>query len=352
MIRSKARRVRKDDGRRQENWILGVLLLFMAVYIGGRAVLVKAHTPIRLVVYGFSTQEEVFTQGIFPAFEQQWEAETGRELTIEGMFGPSGTLAGQINLGAPADVALFSNTQHVTWLKVGRRVRAMTQPAVFGCTPMAIVTRSGNPANITDFADLAQPGLRLLHPDPRSSGAGEWAVLAEYGSGLLESGSQSVAEARLKAIWRNVQLLAPSARAALTLFELGAGDATVTYEQDARLARERGVPLEIVVPSRTIVAHHVAVVVDDNLSPAEQPVAQSFIHFLLSDAGQRILRHYFIRPVAPELDGFPLPPMLFTVEDLGGWSQAYADLVEALWRREIEPRLDLGLPPRLLDMGE
>ena len=134
------------------------------------------------------------------------------------------------------------------------------------------------------------PACRLLHADPRSSGAGEWALLAEYGSALPGIGrpcSTPGRQAQLQAIWRNVRLLGASARATMTLFELGAGDAFVTYEQDALLAQERGVPLEIVVPSRTIVARHVAVIVDGNVLPGEVPMAQAFVEYLLSDAGQQ-----------------------------------------------------------------
>ncbi|MGD2207134.1 MAG: substrate-binding domain-containing protein, partial [Anaerolineae bacterium] len=311
-----------------------------------------APTKIRLVVYAFSTQEEVLTQSIFPAFEAAWEAETGQDLTIEGVSGPSGTLAGQINLGAPADVALFSNAQHVTHLKVGRRVRVNNQPVVIGRTPMVIVTRPGNPWAITRFADLAQPGLRLLHADPRTSGAGQWAILVEYGSALLESNDQATAEAQLQAIWHNVRLLGASARATMTLFELGAGDAFVTYEHDALLAQERGALLEIVMPPRTIVAEHVAVIIDDNVTPSERSVTQAFLDYLLGEAGQQALSRYHLRPA--DLDGEPFPeiPQPFAVEDLGGWSQAYSRLVGGLWQTEIEPRIQLESVPRVLDTGE
>jgi ABC-type sulfate transport system substrate-binding protein len=68
-----------------------------------------------------------------------------------------------------------------------------------------------------------------------------------------------------------------SARASLILFELGAGDALVTYEQDAFLARQRGVSLEIVRPPRTILARHYAVIVDENVTASEEPVAEAFL---------------------------------------------------------------------------
>jgi sulfate transport system substrate-binding protein len=331
--------------------------LLVAVALYGRLILANNPRPLRLTVYAFSTQQEVLTQRILPEFEEAWEAKTGQDLVIEAMFGPSGTLAGQINLGAPADVALFSNAQHVEWLKFGEMVRRDTEPVVVGCSPMVIVTRQGNDLQISEFPDLAQPGLNLLHADPRSSGAGEWAVLAEYGSTLLASGNRAMAASQLEAIWRNVRLLGPSARATLTLFELGAGDALVTYEQDARLARERGVPLEIIVPERTIVAEHVAVIVDENVTSSEQPVVQAFVSYLLSEAGRQAFSDYHLRPGDCGGDGdllrrFPDLAQPLTVADLGGWAQAYTQYVETLWQSQIEPRLDLESAPGLLDGGE
>ena len=96
----------------------------------------------------------------------------------------------------------------------------------------------------------------------------------------------------MKAIWKNVKLMGTSARASLTLFELGAGEALLTYEQDALMALERNVPLDIVVPERTIVAQHYAVVVADNLTWRERPIAEAFIQFMVSDEGQQLFSQY------------------------------------------------------------
>jgi ABC-type sulfate transport system substrate-binding protein len=343
--------IRDRDWRCWVGIALGLALL-IALVVYGWVALSGAHAPIRMRVHALSTLEEALTESIFPAFEEAWEAETGRELTIEGVFGPSGTLARQINLGAPADVAILSNAQHVTELKIGQRVRRKTQPEAFGSTPMVIVTRPGNPAGISEFADLAQPGLHLLHADPRSSSAGQWVVLAEYGSAFLESSDRDAAVNQLKAIWRNLRLLGPSAQATMTLFELGACDAFVTYEHDALLAQERGIPLEVVTPPRTILASHVAVTVDKNVTSAERPVVQAFVDYLLSDAGQQILRHYHVRPTGDDYNVFPKLDQAFAVEDLGGWTQAYTQLVEALWQKEVEPRLEPEPAPRLVGTGE
>ncbi|HSM56618.1 MAG TPA: extracellular solute-binding protein [Candidatus Sulfomarinibacteraceae bacterium] len=332
-------------------YITGGIWLALVLYYGARSLWTAREGPAHLVVYAFSTQEELFTQSILPAFEESWEAETGRELTIDAVFGPSATLAGQIVLGAPADVALFSNAHHVTYLRLGKMIDQDTQPHVIGGTPMVIVTRPGNPLELHDFSDLARPGLRLIHASPRSSGGGEWAVLAEYGSAQRATDDDAAAAAQLRATWSNVRLLAPSARTAITLFELGDGDALVTYEQDALLAQERGVPLEIVIPPRTIIAQPVAVIVDHNVTRAEQPAAEAFVRYLLSAEGQQQFAHYYQRPVNGV--GAPFPPLQdpFTVEDLGGWTQAHQQIVKALWQDEIEPRLDLETTPQLLGPG-
>jgi ABC-type sulfate transport system substrate-binding protein len=338
--------------RRPASWLLAVVVVGVVAFYVVRGLLPDRNAPVRLVVYAFSIQEEAFTQGVLPAFEQAWEAQTGRDLTIEAVFGASGTLAGQINLGAPADVAVFSNAEHVDWLKLGKMVHRDTEPAIVGCTPMVIATRPGNPYQVASFADLAQPGLKLLHADPRSSGAGEWGVLAEYGSAYLASKDEAAAKSQLKAIWDNVRLLAASARAAMSTFELGAGDALITYEQDALLARQRGVGLETVTPPRTIAAQPAAVIVDDNVTRAERPVVEEFVSFLVSGAGQQILSRYYMRP--PDCQGEAFAPLAqpFTVEDLGGWSQAYADLVDGVWKKEIEPGLRLDAAPQLPASGE
>ncbi len=247
---------------------------------------------------------------------------------------------------------MFSNANHVNWLKFGRLVEKNTEPIVIGATPIVIVTRPGNPMGIAEWADLAQPGLALIHADPRSSGVAEWALLAEYGSVYLERGDPVAAEALLQAIWKNVRLLSPSARSALSLFELGAGDAFITYEQDARLALARGVPLDIVVPSRTIIARPVAVMVDKNVKRSEVLVVQAFMDFMVAEEGQQIFSQYHLRPVNLEMENYPRIMEPFTEDNLGGWSWAYSQLVERVWQTQIEPHLDLEIIPAGLNPGK
>ena len=323
-------------------WRLGVVFLSILIYLIWSGRISNADQPLRLVVYAFSTKEEVLTQAIFPAFEHAWETQTGEDVIIEGVFGPSGTLSIDITLGAPADIAIFSNQRHIDWLKYSKCVNRNSEQVMIASTPLVIVTRPGNSANIDDYADLIQPDVQLLHGDPNSSGVGEWAVLAEYGSAYLETGNHTAAEAQLKNIWQNVRLVGSSARTTLTLFELGAGNALITYEQNAYFAKQRGVPLEIIMPKRTILARHFVVIVNENVTSIERPVVEAFQAFLLSDEGQNILKQYYFRPATIKSDLLPELIHPFTEENLGGWTHAYNNLIEDFWKTEIEPGLELG----------
>ena len=331
-------------------WAVGILAVTFTMCYGVQEFFLRDRTPIRLIIYASSIQEEALSQGIFPAFEESWETETSHDLIIKGIFGPSEVLARQINTGAPADIAIFSHAHPVTSLKFGKLVDRDTQPTIIGCTPIVFVTRPGNPKKVSSFSDLSQPRLAIIHADPNDSGVGQWALLAEYGSILREKQDRQLAKQQTLDIWQNVRVLAPSARAVMTLFELGAADVLVTYEQDARLAKNRGIPLEIVFPEVTVLAQHVAIIVDDNVSRTERDAADAFLEFLGSSFGRQILTSYFFYESEPACQSISGASDIFTVEDVGGWRKVHLELVRNLWIPEIEPFLDLEIAPTMLEM--
>jgi ABC-type sulfate transport system substrate-binding protein len=318
--------------------LFGILVVTIMAYFGQLIYFRTSDSPVRLVVYAFSTQEEALTQGIFPAFMRSWETDTGEEIDITGVFGPSGILAGQINLGAPADIVIFSNISHLNFLRISRMLPKEIQPIYFGNSPIVIITRPGNPYNIDDFSDLSQSNLILVQPDPRSSGAGEWGLLAEYGSSFLKTGNNLEALKQVDRIWQNVRVMTPSARSALTLFEFGAGDALITYEQDAILAQDRGVDIDIIIPSPTILSEPVAIAVDKNITRSERPAVKAFLDFLTSPDGQVILSSFHMRTSEAASQLFSDVNM-FTCEEIGGWTATYTQVVKQYWEREILPEL-------------
>jgi sulfate/thiosulfate-binding protein len=295
-----------------------------------------------IVVYGFSIEEEVVTKEIFPAFQAHWREQTGQEVTFQSVFTGSEELTEMIVGGAPADIAILSNEQHAVWLHVNDLVETDWQTfphaGIVSRSPLVIVVRPGNPLGIEDWADLARPGVRLIHADPRTSGGAQWALLAVYGAALLGEGDSGKQAARdqVESIWTNVVATPTSSREALKHFMFGAGDAMITYEQDALLAQARGAALEIAMPPSTVMSEHVAIVVDKNVKPWEREVVESFMAFLWSEAAQEALTRYYFRAVTDEALNEAVPEFheierLFTVQDLGGWGQAYPEIIHGVW---------------------
>jgi sulfate transport system substrate-binding protein len=310
---------------------------------------------ITITLYGFSIMKESLEKGIYPAFTAKWRAEHGQEVHFVSSFAGSETVTNQILQGVKAQVAILSIDRDAQRLKQGGFVtsdwHALPQKGIVNKTPFVILVRKGNPKGIHDFADLGRPGIKLVHPDPISSGGAQWSILAIYGSELVKSeketgtGDQTRALQTLRAIWRNVFSSPASAREARTTFELGNGDALITYELDALLMKELNtkVDADIVIPEATILSEHPVVSIDRNVSPAERPVVDAFIEYLFTEDAQRVFVNYYFRSSTNEaldkenkaLAEIKYP---FTVDYFGGWDKAYPVIIEGIFRDQVQKR--------------
>jgi sulfate/thiosulfate-binding protein len=306
---------------------------------------------ITITLYGFSIMKESLEKAIFPGFSQKWKQQHGQDVRFQSSFAGSETVTNQILRGAPADIAILSIERDAQRLKQGGFVTSdwHTYPAegIVNKTPFVIIVRRGNPKGIHDFSDLAAPGVKLIHPDPISSGGAQWSILAIYGAELkklqAESNEPDTARAvqTLKAIWRNVISTPGSAREARTTFELGNGDALITYELDALLMKEANAAIEIVVPKATIFSEHPAVVIDKNVAESERQIVDAFMQYLWSDEAQQafVKFHFYsttndaFNQANPQLAHIEKP---FTVEYFGGWDKAYPEVIEKIFRDQVQ----------------
>ena len=304
-----------------------------------------------ITVYAFSIMKESLERDIYPAFAAKWKAEHGEDVTFNSSFAGSETVTNQILQGAPADVAILSIE-----LDVQRMIKAghvpqdwwvTAQRGIVNKTPFIILVRPGNPLGIKDFADLGNPGVKLIHPDPVSSGGAQWSILSIYGSELkkseAETGSADPARAlrTLKSVWKNVISTPGSAREARTQFETGYGDALITYELEGLLMKQAGAPVDIVVPKATIFSEHPGVVIDRNVTPDERDLVYAFRNFLWSEEAQKaFVRNNFRSSVNDEFNAsnaqFVNIEMPFTVHFFGGWEKAYPDVIEKVFRDQVK----------------
>src|SRR2546423_15087663 len=310
---------------------------------------------VTITVYGFSIMKESLEQAIYPAFAAKVKREHGFDIHFTSSFAGSETVTNQILQGVKAQVAILSIERDAQRLKDAGFVTSdwhlLPHQGIVNKTPFVILVHKGNPKGIHDFSDLAKPGIKLIHPDPISSGGAQWSILAMYGSELVKSEKQTgeADKARalqmLQAIWRNVISTPASAREARTTFEIGNGDALITYELDALLMKEGNakVDAEIVIPESTIFSEHPAVVVDRNVSAADRPIVDAFMQYLWTDEAQRAFVKFHFRSSTndaltrenKELATIKYP---FTVDYFGGWARAYPEIIESIFRDQVQRR--------------
>ncbi len=295
------------------NFILVILLSFLlsSCFLNSSG----SSTKRTIVVYAFSVMKEPLEKEIFPAFKEKWRLETGEDVNFITSFAGSESIVSQIQQGAPADIGIFSIERDVERLIKSGHVPSdwyvTPQKGIANKTLFVILVRKGNPLGIQDFPDLAKDGVKIIHPDPLTSGGAQWSILAIYGSEILKSekydGGRNEAKAlqTLQGIWKNVISKPASAREARTEFEAGTGDALITYELEGLLMKETDQPFEIVVPKSTIFSEHPVTIIDKNVTEEERPVVQSFRNFLWTEEAQKIFVKYHFRSTTNEkLNGY------------------------------------------------
>jgi len=297
--------------------------------------------------------KESLEKAVFPGFAAKWKQEHGQDVRFTSSFAGSETVTNQILQGVGAEVAILSIERDAQRLKQGGFVtsdwHALPAKGIVNKTPFVILVAPGNPKGIRDFPDLAKPGVRVIHPDPVSSGGAQWSILAIYGSELVKSEKQSGEPDRARAlqslqgIWRNVISTPGSAREARTQFETGFGDALITYELEGLLMKDAAKPVEIIMPRATIFSEHPAVVIDKNVTPEKRPVVDAFMQYLWSDEAQQAFVKYHFYAVTnnsfneanKQLGHIEMP---FTVDYFGGWDKAYPEVIERVFRDQVQKR--------------
>ncbi|HLN98356.1 MAG TPA: sulfate ABC transporter substrate-binding protein [Pyrinomonadaceae bacterium] len=335
--------------------MFGFYAMVILLILGGSSCLPKpAETGgLNITVYAFSIMKESLEKAIYPAFVAKRKQEHGEDVRFTSSFAGSETVTNQILQGVPADVAIFAIDRDAQKLKENGFVTSdwhnLPYKGIINKTPFVILVKGANPKGIHDFPDLAKPGVKLIHPDPVSSGGAQWSILAMYGAELIksekETGEPDQARAlqTLQGIWKNVFVTPASAREARTTFELGNGDALVTYELEGLLMKESGKPVEIIVPKATIFSEHPVVAIDRNISPAKRAVVDAFIQYLWSDeAQQAFVKYHFYSVTNNALNEankeFGHIEMPFTIEYFGGWDKAYPEVIEQIFKGKVQNR--------------
>lgn len=262
------------------------------------------------------------------------ETPAGEGVSWLTSYGASGDQSRAVANGQPADVVHFSVEPDVTRLVdaglVDQGWNSGPNNGFLTDSVVVLVVREGNPENITDWEDLARDGVEIVTPNPGSSGAARWNILAAWASVLQKGGTEEEAAEFLESVIGNVAAFPGSGRDATTAFLDGTGDVLISYENEAILGKQQGQEFEYIVPDRNLLIENPAAV-----TTSAPETAQEFLDYALSPEGQAIYAQYGFRPLSHladqveigEVDGatdptdpFPEVAELYTVDgDFGGW---------------------------------
>lgn len=261
------------------------------------------------------------------------KTDEGKGTTWKESYGASGDQSRAVANGLKADYVHFSITPDVTRLVESGDVAddwdAGANKGIVTDSVVVLVVREGNPKKITGWDDLAKPGIGIVTPNPGSSGAARWNILAAYQHIIAGGGDEKAAADYLTKVFKNVKALPGSGRDATTAFQGGTGDVLISYENEAILARQNGEKIDYIVPDDTLKIENPAAVTVD-----ADPKAKAFLDFVLTKEGQEQYVSKGFRPLESvegvevgtvegandESDPFPTPSKLFTIDgDFGGW---------------------------------
>ncbi|MGH3115356.1 MAG: sulfate ABC transporter substrate-binding protein, partial [Gaiellaceae bacterium] len=274
-----------------------------------------------LSLVAYSTPREAYEE-IIPAFQ---ETDAGAGIDFDQSYASSGEQSRAVESGLAADVVAFSLEPDVTRLIEAGLVDAdWNQDDYDGMVTDSVVVfmvREGNPEGIQTWDDLLRDGVEVITPNPFTSGGAQWNIMAAYGAQLEQGKSEEEAVDYLRELFlEHVPVQDKSARESLQTFAAGKGDVLLAYENEAIFAQQAGQPFEYVVPDETILIENPVAVVN---SSEKSAAARAFVDYLRSPDAQRVFGEKGYRPVVEDVLAefdYPTPPGLFTIADLGGWT--------------------------------
>ncbi|RPJ21531.1 MAG: sulfate ABC transporter substrate-binding protein [Chloroflexi bacterium] len=325
----------------QKTLIISLLLiaLFTTGCSSGSQATTEANASgdeVKLTLAAYTTPREAYAE-IIPLFQASWKEKTGQTVTVEESYQGSGAQSRAVVEGFEADVVALSLEADVIRIEDAGLITHDWRSKPFGgivsTSAVAFAVREGNPRNIQDWADLAQPDLEILTPNPKTSGGAMWNILGLYGAaqrGHVEGYTADDAGAQdfLLKVLQNVTVMDKSARDSIVNFEKGIGEVAITYENEVLVGRQAGQTYELVLPSSTIQIDNPIAVVDTYVEKhGTREVAEAFVDFMFTPEAQQIFAKHGLRSPDPEVakataEQYPPIEDLFTIEHFGGWKEA------------------------------
>jgi sulfate/thiosulfate-binding protein len=312
------------------------LLLMLLLLAAAGTPLGCAAEEITLLNVSYDPTRE-FYEAYNRVFADYWKQKSGQTVTIRQSHGGSSKQARAVIDGLQADVVTLALAydidaiaERAASLPAGWAKRLPDNSSPYTSTVVFLV-RKGNPKGIRDWGDLVTRDISIIPANPKTSGGARWTFLAAYGYALKANGNDR-AKARdyITRFYQHAPVLDSGARGATTTFiERGIGDVLVGWENEALQALKSAKDqFEIVHPGISILAEPPVALIDQNVDKHQtRAVAEAYLTYLYSPAGQDIAARNFYRPRDPAVlakyqGQFPAITLFTLGELFGSWQDA------------------------------
>jgi sulfate transport system substrate-binding protein len=274
-----------------------------------------------------------------PVIADFQKTDAGKDVKFTTSYGASGDQSRAVAGGLHADEVHLSLEPDVSKLvDAGLVAKDWNQTPTQGIltdSEVVFLVRKGNPLGIKSWDDIVKPGVKVITPNPASSGSAKWNILAAWAHISGAGGSDADAKAFVTKVLKNTVALPGSGSDALASFVAGNGDVLLAYENDSIAARAAGDDVDYIIPDDTLLIQNPVALTTDASAPAAD-----FLKFQLSEAGQTDYAKAGFRPVIDGIDvdvpgandpsnPFPAVKTQYTIDKtFGGWDKANSEFFD------------------------
>ncbi|MGD9943212.1 MAG: thiosulfate ABC transporter substrate-binding protein CysP [Burkholderiaceae bacterium] len=288
----------------------------------------------------YDVARELFA-AINPKFVAHWKQQTGRDLKIDQSFAGTSRQAQDIIQGKKVDTVTFNQVTDVEILaQRGLLSKDWAKQFPNNSSPyystIAFLVRKGNPKNIKTWDDLVRSDVKLVFPNPKTSGNARYSYLAAWlWAHEKFKGDEAQTRAFVAKLLHNVENFPTGGRGATVAFaQHNQGDALLTFESEvvniARSDEFKAGGFEVVVPPVSVLAEFPVAVVDKVVDEkGTRKEATAYLQFQYTKEIQQLLTTFNLRVHDPDVvkataAQFPQIRLINPNAVLGSWDKIQA----------------------------